>query len=95
MIALPTVKKRMAYRTFLSHSMTEPALRRRNMMDALTRGNIGMLIRLKAIRTYVQLDDIEYKFCASTYCVILVVIWFDLIGRYLPNVHANMPHFHI
>lgn len=49
--ALPTVKMRMPYNAFFSHSMTEPARRRRNIIDALTRGNIGMLRRLKAITT--------------------------------------------
>jgi hypothetical protein len=50
--ALPTVKMRMAYRTFFSHSMTEPALRSSSIMEAFTIGRIGMLMRLNAITTW-------------------------------------------
>ena len=49
--ALPTVKIKMAYSAFFSHSMTEPARSSSRIMDALTSGNIGMLRRLNASNT--------------------------------------------
>jgi hypothetical protein len=51
--ALPTVKIRMAYRTLFSHSITDPALRSSIIMEAFTNGRIAMLMRLKAITTWI------------------------------------------
>lgn len=52
--ALPTVKTRIAYSVFFSHSITDPARKSRSIIDALTMGRIGILMRLNAITTYAQ-----------------------------------------
>lgn len=45
------LKKKTTYRIILTGSMTLPTLSNSRMIDALARGRIGVLMRLKARRT--------------------------------------------
>jgi hypothetical protein len=75
--------------------MTEPALRRRRMIDALTRGKIGRLRRLNDKLTCEGQNTGRLQSDDSTYGIILVVIWFQFVPRYLPYMHTDMPHLDI
>jgi hypothetical protein len=48
----PILNTRIAKRAFLMVPTTQLALRRRTIIDVLTRGMIGVCIKLNAIRTY-------------------------------------------
>jgi hypothetical protein len=51
--AHPTVKIRMQYSVFLSQLIRETALIRRRIIDTLTSGTIGMLMRFVVIKSYI------------------------------------------
>jgi hypothetical protein len=76
--------------------MTEPARSRRRIIDALTRGNIGKLRRLKERLTCANQNvACRQSINSSTYGIVFVVVRFQFIPWYLPDMHANMPHLDI
>jgi hypothetical protein len=75
--------------------MTEPARRRRSMIDALTKGNIGIFRRLNAMTTWTRFKIRRQYTKGETYGVVFVIIRFYLVNWDLPDVYTNVPNLDI
>lgn len=72
---------------------THPALRRRKMIDALTRGRIGVYSKLYAMRICKLSIHllVHVSISPRIYLVVFGVVWFEVVLVNIPDMDSDVP----